>query len=144
MSLSLSLPLFLLPPSGLSSLPRPNLKLEPVSPPPSHTNSHTHTNYTHTNGHSRKYHTHTNDNRHSQHPHSNGHVLAHHTHTNSLQLNTPTLHKQTTGGQNYLSEEEEEEEEESGRWQGIEAIFEAYHEYMDGERIFHGASIVEP
>ncbi|XP_067090229.1 genetic suppressor element 1-like [Osmerus mordax] len=49
--------------------------------------------------------------------------------TLSLQLNTPTLHKQTTGGQNYLSEEEDEEE--SGRWQGIEAIFEAYHEYMD-------------
>ncbi|XP_046889504.1 genetic suppressor element 1 [Hypomesus transpacificus] len=114
---------------GLSSLPKPNLKLEPVSPPPSHTNSHSRTNYAHTNGHSRKYHTHTNGNTHSQHPNTNSYVLAHHTHTNSLQLNTPTLHKQTTGGQNEYSEEEEEEE--SGRWQGIEAIFEAYHEYMD-------------
>lgn len=53
----------------------------------------------------------------------------------------------TSGSQENLSDEEEEEscpeeeEEEEGmeetprRWQGIEAIFEAYQEYVDGESV---------
>lgn len=43
------------------------------------------------------------------------------------------------------SEEEEEEEEDEAppsRWQGIESIFEAYQEYVEGEKLHWIVNIV--
>ncbi|XP_056137820.1 genetic suppressor element 1-like isoform X2 [Lampris incognitus] len=68
-----------------------------------------------------------------------------HTHVNGHHLHSPSSTRATPGSQNHLSEEEEEEsgqeeeeEEEEGamgeaprKWQGIEAVFEAYQEYME-------------
>lgn len=83
---------------------------------------------------------------HSYHP-LHHHQVPQHAHLNGNLLHFPPAASTTTAGsQENLSDEdeeescpEEEEEEEEGteqaprRWQGIEAIFETYQEYVDGE-----------
>lgn len=70
-----------------------------------------------------------------QRPHINGHRFP-----------SPAANRESLAPQENLSdedeeesgleEEEEEEEEDTPRkWQGIEAIFEAYQEYVDGESV---------
>lgn len=78
---------------------------------------------------------------------SNHHQAPQHAHLNGNHLHYPVASTTTSGSQENLSDEEEEEscpeeeEEEEGmeeaprRWQGIEAIFEAYQEYVDGESV---------
>lgn len=70
-----------------------------------------------------------------------------HAHINGYHFHFPAASRDTPGPRENLSDEDEEEsgqeeedEEEDGemeeaprRWQGIEAIFEAYQEYSDGE-----------
>lgn len=71
-------------------------------------------------------------------------------HVNGNHLNVPVARMDTSRSQENTSEEdeelscegeedeEEEEMEEAPRkWQGIEAIFEAYQKYADGESNFH-------
>lgn len=81
------------------------------------------------------------------HPHLHHHQVPQHAHLNGNHLHFPPAASTTTAGsQENLSDEDEEEsgpeaeeEEEEGteqaprRWNGIEAIFEAYQEYVDGE-----------
>lgn len=81
---------------------------------------------------------------HSQ-PHSNAHSFPHplsqtHPQSNGQHTSVPP-HREVSGTRDNLSgpddseEEEEEEEDEAppSRWQGIESIFEAYQEYIEGE-----------
>lgn len=81
---------------------------------------------------------------HSQ-PHTNAHSFPHplshsHPQPNGQHISAP-LHREASGMREDLSgpddsEEEEEEEEETptSKWQGIESIFEAYQEYVEGEQ----------
>lgn len=77
----------------------------------------------------------------------NPHHAPQHANINGHHYHTPLAHRDAARPRDHLSEEEEEEEE-SGqeeedeeeeveetpkKWQGIEAIFEAYQEYMDGK-----------
>lgn len=75
---------------------------------------------------------------------SNYNQAPQHTHLNGNHLHFPT--STDTGSQENLSEdeeescqEEEEEEEEMAeapkKWQGIEAIFEAYQKHVEGESV---------
>lgn len=78
---------------------------------------------------------------------SNHHQAPQRAHLNGNHLHYPVASTTTSGSQENLSDEEEEEscpeeeEEEEGmeeaprKWQGIEAIFEAYQEYVDGESV---------
>ncbi|KAM3836127.1 genetic suppressor element 1-like, partial [Diretmus argenteus] len=73
----------------------------------------------------------------------NLHHAPQHGHINGHQSNSSLAHRDTPGPRDHLSEEEEEEsgqeeedeeeemEEAPRKWQGIEAIFEAYQGYMD-------------
>lgn len=72
----------------------------------------------------------------SQRAHINGH------HFPSSVANRDTLAPQENlsedeeeSDQEEDEEEEEEEEDVPRKWQGIEAIFEAYQEYVDGESV---------
>lgn len=70
-----------------------------------------------------------------------------HTHINGHHFHLPAASRETPGAQENLSDEDEEEsgqeeedeeeemEEAPKKWQGIEAIFEAYQEYVDGESV---------
>lgn len=81
---------------------------------------------------------------HSQ-PHANAHSFPHplpqtHPQSNGQHTSVPP-HREASGTRDNLSdpdesEEEEEEEDEAppSRWQGIESIFEAYQEYIEGEK----------
>lgn len=81
------------------------------------------------------------------HQHLHHHQVPQHAYLNGNHLHfPPAASTATAGSQENLSDEdeeesclEEEEEDEEGaeqaprRWHGIEAIFEAYQEYVDGE-----------
>ncbi len=82
---------------------------------------------------------------HSQ-SHSNAHSFPHplshsHPQPNGQHFSVP-LHREASGTREDLSgpddseEEEDEEEEEApaSKWQGIESIFEAYQEYVEGKQ----------
>lgn len=78
---------------------------------------------------------------------SNPNQAPQHTHLNGNHLHFPAATTDAPGPRENLSDEDEEEscpeeedeEEETEhapkRWQGIEAIFEAYQEYVDGESL---------
>lgn len=94
----------------------PELQSAPSRPPPPHSQSHTNTHpFPHPLSHS--------------HPQSNGQHF-------SIQH-----HREATGTREDLSgpddsedeEDEEEEEAPASKWRGIESIFEAYQEYVEGE-----------
>lgn len=67
----------------------------------------------------------------SQRAHINGH------HFPSSVANRDTLAPQENLSEDEEESDQEEEEEEDvpRKWQGIEAIFEAYQEYVDGESV---------
>ncbi|KAL1007338.1 hypothetical protein UPYG_G00085210 [Umbra pygmaea] len=96
----------------------PELQSAPSWPPPPHTHAHAHS---------------------IQHPHSHAHTQPNGQHC------PPQPHREPIGLREELSVEEESEEE-SGeepeeelstgpRWQGIEAIFEAYQEYIEEQSV---------
>ncbi|KAM9754469.1 genetic suppressor element 1-like isoform 2-T2 [Menidia menidia] len=65
-----------------------------------------------------------------QHAHVNGHRF----HSPAANLNAPAPHDQMSDEEEEESGQEDDEEEVEDvprKWQGIEAIFEAYHEYVD-------------
>lgn len=77
---------------------------------------------------------------HSQ-SHSNAHSFPHpHSQPNGQHFSAPQ-HREASGMREDLSgpeeseedEEEEEEEAPASKWQGIESIFEAYQEYVEGK-----------
>lgn len=83
---------------------------------------------------------------HSQ-PHSNAHQFHHplshvHPQPNGQHISTLPPHREASGTREELSgpddseedEEEEEDEAPTSKWQGIESIFEAYQEYVEGEQ----------
>lgn len=85
---------------------------------------------------------------------SNPNQAPQHTHLNGNHLHFPAATTDAPGSRENLSdedeeescpEEEDEEEEETEqapkRWQGIEAIFEAYQEYVDGESVWSTFSV---
>lgn len=80
---------------------------------------------------------------HSQ-SHSNAHSFSHlrshsHPQPNGQHVSVP-LHREASGMREDLSgpddseEEEEEEDAPASKWQGIESIFEAYQEYVEGKQ----------
>ena len=83
---------------------------------------------------------------HSQ-SHSNAHPFPHplshaHPQPNGQHFSTG-LHREASGAREDLSgpedseedQEEEEEEAPASKWQGIESIFEAYQEYVEGKQL---------
>lgn len=90
----------------------------------------------------------------SQLKHSNvNHQAPHHAHINGHHFHSPVASQDTAAPRENLSDEDEEEsgqeeeevdeheeeeeaEEAPRKWQGIESIFEAYQEYVDGKSIF--------
>lgn len=78
---------------------------------------------------------------------SNVNHASQHSRVNGHHLHFPAASRHTPGPQENLSDEDEEEsgqeeedeeeemEEAPKKWQGIEAIFEAYQEYVDGESV---------
>lgn len=72
----------------------------------------------------------------SNHAPQHAHVNGHHFHPPSVSRDTPAARERLSDEDEEESgqEDEEEEVEEAPRkWQGIEAVFEAYQEYVDGE-----------
>lgn len=62
----------------------------------------------------------------------NGQTNGHSCHLSSLH-DSPGVRNDLSAGEGISSDEDEEEESFSPRWKGIESIFEAYEEYMEGE-----------
>jgi len=71
-----------------------------------------------------------------QHSHVNGHHFHSVVASGELPVQRENLSDEDEEESGQEEEEEEEEMEEAPRkWQGIEAVFEAYQEYTDGESI---------
>lgn len=83
---------------------------------------------------------------------SNLNHVSQHTNVNGHHFHPHLAGRETQAPQDCLSDEEEEEsgqededeeemEEAPGKWQGIEAVFEAYQQYVDGESVLAGVSL---
>lgn len=83
---------------------------------------------------------------------SNASPASQHTHLNGNYLHFPLATTDSAGSRENLSDEDEEEscqeeddeeemEEGPKKWQGIDAIFEAYQEYVEGESMWSFMSV---
>lgn len=68
---------------------------------------------------------------HINHSAQHAHVNGHHFHLPAASQDAPTLREHLSNEEEEESDDEEEEEA-PRKWQGIEAVFEAYQEYVDG------------